>query len=160
MCSQQYAPEEDERLSLAKAALYLLEECRMVLPGMQALLGFELTAVFSSGFHEKLSPAEQTAHLVSVALLALAIVLIMTPAAYHRQTGPEDVSERFIRVASGLLLASMIPFCVSITTELYLVAKVIVGSIAGGAIAALVAAFALSFWFVLPRWHRRKYRNV
>ena len=55
------APEHEEReeLSLSKAAEYLLEECRMVLPGIQALFGFQLVAVFNQSFGEKLSSGEQ-----------------------------------------------------------------------------------------------------
>ena len=36
-----------ERVSLSQAAEYLLEECRMVLPGIQALFGFQLGTFFS-----------------------------------------------------------------------------------------------------------------
>jgi len=39
-----------EDLPLSKAAQLLLEECRMVLPGIQALFGFQLIVVFNSRF--------------------------------------------------------------------------------------------------------------
>jgi len=38
---------EKEELPLRLAAEYLIEECRMVLPGIQALFGFQLIAVFN-----------------------------------------------------------------------------------------------------------------
>jgi hypothetical protein len=44
---------ESEELPLSKAAEYVLDECRMVLPGIQALFGFQLIAVFSPGFREE-----------------------------------------------------------------------------------------------------------
>jgi hypothetical protein len=34
-----------EKVSLETAATYILEECRMVLPGVQALFGFQMIAV-------------------------------------------------------------------------------------------------------------------
>ena len=37
-------------LPLATAVQYLLEECRIVLPGIQVLFGFQLIAVFSDRF--------------------------------------------------------------------------------------------------------------
>ncbi len=46
-----------EPLSLTQAAQVLLDECRMVLPGIQALFGFQLIAVFSPRFAEALGPA-------------------------------------------------------------------------------------------------------
>ncbi len=48
-----------EELSLDSAVRHILEECRMVLPGIQALFGFQLIAVFNEGFAQKLSVLEQ-----------------------------------------------------------------------------------------------------
>ena len=57
----------------------------MVLPGMQALFGFQLIAVFNSSFAERLQPLQQRLDLASIALVVVAIALIMTPA---EQTAP------------------------------------------------------------------------
>jgi len=51
-----------------------------VLPGIQALFGFQLIAVFNDGFGEKLSSGQQVMHLVSIVLVALAIALVMAAA--------------------------------------------------------------------------------
>ena len=40
-------PEQKETLPLPEAVTHLLEECRMVLPGLQALLGFQFIAIFN-----------------------------------------------------------------------------------------------------------------
>ncbi len=50
--------QEMEKLPLSQAAMMLIEECRMILPGIQALFGFQLIVVFNSTFAEKLSPIE------------------------------------------------------------------------------------------------------
>ena len=55
----------------------------MVLPGIQAFFGFQLIAVFNTGFQD-LTHTEQVLHLIALLLLAVSIALIMTPAAYHR----------------------------------------------------------------------------
>jgi hypothetical protein len=39
---------EREPISLEAATGYILEECRMMLPGIQALFGFQLIAVFDA----------------------------------------------------------------------------------------------------------------
>src|ERR1700757_2185815 len=88
-----------EDISLDAAASHLLEECRMVLPGIQALFGFQLIAVFSPGF-EKLGPAEQRLHFIAIALVVLAVAIIMTPAAYHRQHDPREVTATFVAVST------------------------------------------------------------
>src|SRR3954469_22497779 len=109
-----------EKLSLSEAITHLLEECRMVLPGVQALFGFQLIAVFNSTFRERLTSSEQILHLVAIGLVAMAIALVMAPAAYHRQTNPEEATERFIKLATYLLLGSMLPLVVGITLDFYL----------------------------------------
>src|SRR4030095_10641479 len=74
--------DEVSRESLEQEATFILEESRMVLPGIQALFGFQLIAVFNQGFGEKLAPSEQVLHLLAFALVAVATALIITPAAY------------------------------------------------------------------------------
>src|SRR2546423_11488093 len=92
--------EKREELPLSKAAEYLLDECRMVLPGIQALFGFQLIAVFNPAFQQKLSGSEQRLHLFAIALVAIAVALIMTPAALHRRKGPYEATDTFVCVSS------------------------------------------------------------
>ena len=72
-----------EALPLSEAVTHLLEECRMVLPGMQALFGFQLIAVFNTTFRESLSSSEKYLHLAAIGLIAVAVALVMAPAALH-----------------------------------------------------------------------------
>jgi hypothetical protein len=144
------------QVTLDKAAQHMLEECRMVLPGIQALFGFQLIAVFNEGFADKLSGPQQMMHLAAIILVAIAIALVMAPAALHRQAQPQEVSERFIWLSSNLLLASMYPLAIAICLDAWLVTSIIVGrNGAGIAVAlALLAVFAL-FWLLLPRRETR-----
>lgn len=142
----------DQPLSLADSAMHLLNEGRMVLPGIQALFGFQLVAVFNQGFAQRLSPAEQALHLAATVLVAIAVALVMTPAALHRQLEPRGVSDLFVRISSLLLLWSMAPLAVGVSVDLYLVARVILGA-RGPALAIAVGLLAVyvGLWFVLPR---------
>ena len=140
-----------QTLSLAEAAQYLLDECRMVLPGIQALFGFQLIVVFNPGFDQKLNAVEQDLHLTAIALVAIAVAIIMTPAAYNRQTAPMEVTSDFIRLSTRLLLWSMCPLAVAISLDLYLIGRVIAGSLVGGLLSAVVFALYAMLWFVLPR---------
>jgi predicted lysophospholipase L1 biosynthesis ABC-type transport system permease subunit len=145
-----------ERVSLDSAATHILEECRMVLPGIQALFGFQLIAVFNQGFAEKLSPGQQLIHLAAIALVTVAVALVMTPAALHRQTEPQEVSERFIWLATRLLLASMFPLAFGLCADVYLVAVIITRSEAAAVAIALALLAVLGvLWVFLPRRERR-----
>src|SRR5205807_3031426 len=101
-------PGKKEKIDLDSAARHLLEECRMVLPGIQALFGFQLIAVFNEGFAKKLTPGEQELHLAAIISTVVAIAAIMAPAALHRRLETFSVSHRFILIASRLLLLSML----------------------------------------------------
>ncbi len=149
--------EEREELSLNDAASHLLEECRTVVPGMQALFGFQLIAVFNNAFREQLSSVERILHLAAIVLVTIAIALVMAPAALHRQTEPLAVSRRFIRISSRLLMASMGPLALGLCLDIYVVARVIVGT---RGVAAIVAASLLGvfivLWLLLPRLSRSR----
>jgi hypothetical protein len=148
---------QTEELSLNEAITHLLEECRMVLPGVQALFGFQLIAVFSAGFSEHLSRGEQQLHLGALALVAMSIALLMAPAAYHRQTAPRQASAQFLRLGSRLVLWGMVPLMAGMGIDFYLISRVILGSIAGSlvAAAALMIVFGV-LWFGLPRFSRSR----
>ena len=138
-----------ESLSLDQAATHLLEECRMVLPGIQALFGFQLIAVFNAGFYERLTAGEQRLHLVAILCVVAAVALVMAPAAIHRQTQPQSVSESFLRVSSRLLMWSMTPLAVGTALDVYLVSRLILGQ---PGIAAAVALLTLGLFAAL--WRR------
>ncbi len=64
----------------------MLTEARVVLPGVQALLGFQLAATLVDAF-ERLPESSKHLHLAGLRCLAIATVLLITPAAYHRPSG-------------------------------------------------------------------------
>jgi hypothetical protein len=146
-----------QELELFQAAEVLLEECRMVLPGIQGLFGFQLIAVFSDGFHQRLEGYVQDLHLLAIALIGIAIALIMTPAATHRQLDPCTVTRGFIALSTRLLLWSMLPLALGLCLDFYLVARVITGSVEVLWLALLLLAVFVGLWWILPR-HVRKSR--
>src|SRR3954470_4338845 len=95
------AAKDIEQVKLSQAASYLLDECRMVLPGIQATFGFQLIAVFNERFSKDLGAVEQRLHLASLTFVAVAAAIIMMPAAYHRMAGVTHVSRRFLEVSSA-----------------------------------------------------------
>ncbi len=141
-----------EELPLDKAASLVLDESRMILPGIQALFGFQLIAVFSTTFTEKLNGLEQRLHLTAMLLVVIATMIILTQAMFHRQTSEKEVAEEFIRIASRLLLLSMFPIVGSISIEFYLISRIILNSVAWALIITIVLVFLfLLLWIVLPR---------
>ena len=147
-----------QRESLSKEADHVLEEARMILPGIQALFGFQWVAVFSNRFVD-LPAQRQELHLAALFAVAVAIALIMTPAIYHRQVEPHSVSRGFITLATRCLMAASIPLLVGIGLEFYVVARLIApNALVGGLLTALLLTIFVALWFALPRLQR--YRNL
>ena len=121
---------------------HVLAECRVVLPGAQALLGFQFITTLTEAF-EKLPSSSKYVHLASLALVAVSIVLLMTPAAYHRIVERGEETEHFHRFASRIIIAAMIPLALGISGDFY----VIVRKISESAIAAFTAALVMLFFF-------------
>ena len=145
---------------LADAVSHLLEECRMVLPGVQALFGFQLIAVFSAGFEVQLNHFEQRLHLLALGLVAISGALIMTPAAYHRQTRPREASEHFLHLGGRLLIAAMIPLMISLAIDFYLIARVILGSTVPALLLALgLLTLLAALWLLLPQTGQKSQRT-
>ena len=142
--------DERERLPLSKAVGYLIDESRMVLPGIQTLFGFQLIAVFSDRF-QSLSTHEQELHFISIALVVLATGLIMTPAAYHRHQESREVTQSFIVVSTRLLLAGMVPLAFALALDVYLIGQLILAPSWARGIALGMLGMLVFLWFVFPR---------
>jgi hypothetical protein len=149
-------PPDEEDVKLSDAASFLLEECRMVLPGIQAIFGFQLVAVFNQRFGD-LEEYEQAIHFMAMSLDALAIAMVMCPAAYHRMSMPFRVTRQFIRNSSRLLMGSMIPLGLGLAADYYIIARLVFEDTPRGWLALLaVVLFAVLslFWFIFPRSRR------
>src|SRR5437588_628906 len=136
----------------------VLTELRVALPGAQALLGFQFTALFQNGF-QKLSQSMKLIHFISLSFVGLAIILLMTPAAYHRIVERGEHTERFHRFASRILLFALVPLALGMTGDFYLIARKITDSRAmsiGMAVAAILIFYGLWFGFTLSKRRSEK----
>ena len=154
--------EERQELDLAQAASTLLGECRMVLPGIQALFGFQLIAVFNERFARDLGRFDQLLHMTAISLIAIAVALamevlltvmlvsvILGTSTQHRMVGPNATiavgativaCNIFGKGESGASMnpaRSLGPAIVSGATESWWV--YVVGPLAGAAIAVALA---------------------
>src|SRR4051812_44067830 len=137
--------------SLEKEASHTLEEMRMVLPGVQALFGFQLVAVYNQPFRQLLSPGEQRLHLLGLALTAIAVALTMAPAAYHRQAEPHQITRRFLTLASRMLSVGMFSLMLSLELDCYLIARIVLQQQLVSLLITLTLGFLyVGLWFVFP----------
>jgi hypothetical protein len=147
--------ETRKRVPMEDEMRNVLEEARMVIPGVQALFGFQTMAVFNNRF-EDLPDSGVAAYLVGLGLLALSIALLMAPAAYHRIAERGYVSRKMINLASGLIAAGLVPLTIGLAIDVYVVVlaaldEPVYAASAGGASLILFAVL----WFAFPLRMRR-----
>lgn len=129
---------------------YALTEARVMLPGAQALLGFQLLVILTKAF-ETLPDSARVVHFVALACVALAIVLLIAPAAIHRIAFDGEDDERFLRLASRLVTVALIPLALGISTELYVATtRLLPGSSVPLWTGAIGLGCLLGLWYVVP----------
>lgn len=134
-----------------------LQEGRMVLPGIQTLLGFQMTAVFNAPFSERLPRGQQTAHFVSMLLIATAMALVITPAPYNHQVEPGFASRPGTTLASRLTTFALVPLTFGVSLDVQVIGFFLFRDLAVSVGVALgVMTLFVSLWFVFPRWSRRQ----
>lgn len=128
----------------------VLEEARMIIPGIQALFGFQTMAVFNERY-ESLPPSGVWTHLIGLGLLALAMALLMAPASYHRLAERGRITREMIELSSFLITAGMLPLMLAISLDIYVVVLAAIDDMRAaicGALASLLISAIL--WFIFP----------
>ena len=127
------------------------------LPGAQALLGFQLAMTLMQGY-ESLPESSKDMHLAATCAIALTVIFLMAPPAYHRIVEGGEDTERFHRFASWMVLAAMATLPLGFAGELWIVVRKQTGSIAqahAAGIGALVFFYGLWFCAMLVLRARR-----
>jgi hypothetical protein len=132
----------------------VLAECRVALPGVQALLGFQTVTVLMTAF-DKLPQTSKYAHLASMLFVALAAVFMIAPAAFHRIAERGEPTERALAMGSRLLLIALMILPPGLALEIYVVSLKVTESW-NFAITASVATGVVFYamWFAYPLMHR------
>jgi hypothetical protein len=148
-------PEANGNTPLTTKVEQVLTEARVIIPGAQALFGFQFIAMLTAGF-DQLSQGSKIVHAIALGLVAMNVILLMTPAALHRLSFDGDDSESFFRAASTLVTVAPLFLAAGIAAESYVVlGKVTENRLAAAGYAAASFAVLIGFWYALPliaRW--------
>jgi hypothetical protein len=129
---------------------HMLTEARVLLPGAQALLGFQLAVMLTEAF-DQIPEISKVIHVGALCCISLAVILLMAPAAFHRITFGGRNTESFHRLGSALVLAAAVPLGAGIVGDLYVaVARALDSSATAVAIALGAAAVLIALWLVHP----------
>lgn len=126
----------------------LLEELRTVLPGVQVLFAFLLTAPFSARFTE-LDEFGRDLYTVGLVGTALAMVVFLAPASYHRIAPRRERAAR-LATAIRMTVAGMLILAGSVTTIVFAVLRFIFGGGVPTIVTSVLAGAIVVLWYVVP----------
>jgi Family of unknown function (DUF6328) len=137
--------EETKKERLEREHGELLEELRSLIPGAEVLFGFLLAIRFTGQFGD-LDDAERYVYYVTLIATAVALVLFLAPAAYHRLRFREGDKDVLLRKGNREAIAGTFAIAVAFTGVVYLITALVFGE--WEAVVASVAFFAFAAW----RW--------
>jgi hypothetical protein len=126
----------------------LLQESRVVLPGVQVLFAFLLVLPFQARY-DRLPAEGRAAYLITLLLSALAAALLIAPASVHRLNFRAHDKEWILRTAHRCVLAGTCVLGLSMAGAVFVVVSALYGFWA--AVPTLATALVLVWlWVVLP----------
>lgn len=132
----------------------LIQELRVVSLGVQVLFGFLLSLPFTVRF-SRLSSGQRDLYLTSLVLSAVATVMLLGPAAYHRLVFRRGLKEHLVRFANVMAILGLGTVGAAVLTALLLVIGYVAGTLASVLITVPMAVILGALWFVVPITRRR-----
>ena len=138
----------------------LLTEARLIIPGGQALFGFQFIAMLTSVF-DRLPETAKVVHAAALCLIGMNVIVMMTPAALHRMSFGGEDSSPFLRMGSALVTVGPAFLAAGISAEIYVVFLKALSSSQMAMTAAIAAAIVLAaLWYGWPLALRNSCRVI
>ena len=144
---------EDPQERTAREMIELLQELRIVIPGVQILFAFLLTVPFSQGF-TKLTTAQQYVFFATLLCTAAATALLIAPSAHHRLLFRQGVREQRLKMGNVLTILGLVFLVPAMVGVVYVITDLIFGLTTALIVTIVMALSFLLLWFVLPLPYR------
>jgi predicted membrane channel-forming protein YqfA (hemolysin III family) len=144
---------EDDQERLDRELIELLNELRVVLPGVQVLFAFLLTVPFTNQF-SKITNGQRQVFFATFLFTTAATALLIAPSAYHRLRWRQHDKKKMLETSNRLSIGGMVFLTLALVCASYLVTDLLFHVIVAVLVTATVASFFLWFWWGLPLWRR------
>jgi Family of unknown function (DUF6328) len=141
--------EGGESKRLDRELLELLNELRVVLPGVQALFAFLLIVPFNERF-ASVTGAERGIYTLALLSSAVACVLFITPAAFHRLRFRRHDKAQLLRIGNRCAIAGLLALAVAMIAGVFLVTELLFGARVAIALTTVVAIPIGALWWLVP----------
>lgn len=146
---------EDPQERTAREMIELLQELRIVIPGVQVLFAFLLTVPFNQGF-SKLGTAQRDVFFATLLCTAVATALLIAPSAHHRLLFRQGVREQRLKMGNLLAILGLVFLVPAMIGVVFVITDLIFGMTAAAIVTVGMALLFLALWFVLPIPYRNK----
>jgi hypothetical protein len=123
-----------------------LDETRMLIMGVQILIGFQLEAIVQESF-AALPWGSRICVGAALILMVCTAGLLIAPAAQHRLVEDGEASARIVVATTRLMEIALFVFALGIALDLYVAMERIAGSLPALTFAIVAFAVALAFWY-------------
>jgi len=144
---------EDRQERTARELIELLNELRVILPGVQVLFAFLLMVPFTQRFPD-LDDLETGVFFMTLLCTAVATALLIAPSAHHRILWRRGVREQRLVVGNMLTIAGLIFLLPAIVGVVFVITAFLFGLTAAIIVTGLLALFFALLWFILPLRYR------
>ena len=146
---------EDSQERTARELIELLNELRVILPGVQVLFAFLLMVPFTQRFPD-LDDLETGVFFMTLLCTAVATALLIAPSAHHRILWRRGVREQRLVLGNILTIAGLIFLVPAMVGVVFVITDFIFGLTAAAVVTDLLALFFVVLWFVFPLRYRGK----
>ena len=144
---------EDPQERSAREVVELLQELRVVLPGVQVLFAFLLTVPFTQRFAQ-LTTLQQDVFFATLLCTTAATALLIAPSAHHRLLWRRGAREERLQVGNLLTILGLLFLVPAMVGVIFVITDLMFGSsTAAGVTVAITVSFVL-LWFLLPLRYR------
>src|SRR3954469_23487802 len=145
--------DEDHAEKLDRELIELLNELRVVMPGVQVLFGFLLTVPFQQRFAD-VDDFQRIVYFVTLLLTAASVAFLMGPSAFHRLTFREGQKPYLVRLGTRQTIAGMALLAFAMNGVLLLLTDLLFGALTVAVTVAGTSALFFWLWFGLA-WRRK-----
>jgi hypothetical protein len=129
----------------------LLNELRIVLPGITVLLGFLLAVPFARGW-TRVTTFQRDVFIVAFLATAVSVAFLIAPSSYHRIRFRQGDRERMLTIGNRLSIAGITSAAVALSSVVLLVTDFVVSRVFALAATALLVVLVAVLWYGLPLW--------
>jgi hypothetical protein len=133
----------------------LLQELRVAQTGVQILFAFLLTLPFTQRFAQ-VTGEQKAIYLATLVSTSLATACLIAPVSQHRILFRRGRKRELVQSGSRLAGIGLVFLWLSMVGAVFLIFDVVVGTGAGFAVGAALAAVFLTVWYVHPLLERRR----